>query len=68
MINYTIKGKNDEQRDVRLTPLKAIRFHCLQCVCWVPSEVKNCTGGLCPLHPYRFGTNPERNGIGGKSS
>jgi|TARA_B100001964_G_C14209578_1_gene589830 hypothetical protein len=67
MIKYTIHGKTGKEREVELTPLKAIRFHCLQCVGWHPSDVKHCTGKFCPLHPYRFGTNPEREGIGGKS-
>ena len=68
MIKHTIQWKTEEEREVGLTPVRAIRFHCLQCVGWSPSEVKSCTSKLCPLHLYRLGNNPEREGIGGKSS
>jgi hypothetical protein len=43
-----------------LTPGKAIRKHCLQCV-GTASEIRNCGGdkliggGSCPLYPYRLG-------------
>ena len=48
-----------------MTPLKAIRTFCLDCVdTWV--EVENCTADgregyeACPFHPYRFGHRPTR--------
>lgn len=66
MKKHTIRSKDSGTKEVSLTPIKAIRLNCLECICWVPSEVKNCTSKLCPLYPYRFGTNPERAGIGGK--
>ncbi|HHT9112192.1 MAG: hypothetical protein HZA47_04920 [Planctomycetes bacterium] len=52
-----------------LSPLKRIKAHCLGCV-ETRKEVKDCTGKLlsedrlCYLHPYRFGHNPKRKGIG----
>ncbi len=64
MIKHTIRAKDGKTKEVSLTPLKAIRYQCLECVCWSPYEVKNCTGKLCPLYPYRLGSNPERKGIG----
>jgi hypothetical protein len=64
MIKHTIRSKEDGTRKVSLTPLRAIRFHCLECIGWKPSEVKNCTSILCPLYPYRSGSNSERKGIG----
>jgi hypothetical protein len=66
MIEHEIRNKVEGTEVVLLTPIKAIRLNCLECICWVPSEVKNCTSKLCPLYLYRFGTNPERAGIGGK--
>mgnify|MGYP004000528571 FL=1 len=66
MIEHEIRNKVEGTEVVLLTPIKAIRLNCLECICWVPSEVKNCTSKLCTLYPYRFGTNPERAGIGGK--
>ena len=47
-----------------LTPVKAIRAACLDCSCRQPQEVKLCVIPDCQLYPYRFGTNPNRKGIG----
>jgi len=46
-----------------LTPLKAIRLKCLDCVTTV-KMVRECLEEDCPLHPYRLGNNPKRKGIG----
>lgn len=43
-----------------LTPIKAIRQHCLSCSNASPKEVKLCVVPDCPLYPYRLGTNPNR--------
>lgn len=40
------------------TPMAAIRNKCLDCCCWLPSEVRDCIAVDCPLHPYRFGKRP----------
>lgn len=48
----------------KTTPLQSIRQKCLDCSCWQPTEVRFCAATGCPLHPYRFGTNPARKGIG----
>ncbi len=50
------------------TPLKSIRFKCLECCCDSPYEVKLCTATNCPLYPYRFGKNPNRTGLKNKGS
>ncbi|MBW2148749.1 MAG: hypothetical protein JRI22_17185 [Deltaproteobacteria bacterium] len=43
----------------KLSPVKAIRAFCLQCVNGQRKEVKLCPSEkLCPLWPYRLGTNP----------
>lgn len=49
---------------IPLTPLKTIRSYCLQCAGGHPKEVRYCSVRECPLHFYRFGTNPSRQGIG----
>ena len=36
-------------------PLTAIRAMCLECVCWQPEEVRECSDRLCPLYRYRMG-------------
>jgi hypothetical protein len=38
----------------------AIRARCLDCVGWVPSEVRACCAMRCPLWPFRMGDNPFR--------
>jgi hypothetical protein len=42
------------------TPLKAIKRCCLACAGSVKSEVRDCEHADCPLHPFRFGKNPNR--------
>ena len=42
-----------------LTPLKAIRKNCLECMGDSAVEVKLCDMRDCPLHPYRSGKNPK---------
>lgn len=41
-----------------LTPIKAIREKCLNCVCGSAHEVKLCPCNDCSLYPFRFGKNP----------
>jgi hypothetical protein len=41
--------------------LDVIREKCLDCCCYQPSEVDQCTAIACSLWPYRFGTNPFSN-------
>lgn len=42
----------------QLTPLKAIRAKCLDCMCDSSNEVKLCPITDCSLYPFRFGKNP----------
>lgn len=48
-----------------LTPIKAIRAKCLDCMCDSAQEVRLCPCQDCPLYPYRMGRNPNRKGMGG---
>ncbi len=48
-----------------LTPMKAIRAKCLDCMCGQVNEVRLCPSTDCPLYPYRMGHNPSRKGKGG---
>lgn len=41
-----------------MTPLEAIKQHCIECCCGVRSEVLNCTVQNCALYPFRQGKNP----------
>ena len=51
----------------RVTPLKAIRLKCLDCSCQQPHEVRLCPHTECASYQYRFGKNPARRGMGGKT-
>ena len=42
----------------RLTPIKAIRAHCLDCSGQQPGEVRKCAVETCTLYPYRMGHRP----------
>jgi len=65
-LRHRIRNREGGTESVRLTPIKAIRLACLECCGWSPKEVTGCTSPLCPLFPYRAGSNPERAGIGGR--
>lgn len=45
-----------------MTPLEAIRAHCLHCSAGQPSEVRRCHLTACNLHPFRFGKLPKKAG------
>jgi hypothetical protein len=51
----------------RLTPVKAIRTKCLDCMNGSAHEVKLCNISDCSLFAYRFGKNPARKGVKNKA-
>lgn len=46
---------NGKTRVVDLTPLKAIRLHCVECMGFQKGFVNECSSTLCPLYPFRMG-------------
>lgn len=42
-----------------MTPMKAIRAKCLDCMCGSAHEVRLCPVTKCPLYVYRFGKRPK---------
>jgi hypothetical protein len=56
---YFFKYRNGKGRP----SVKLIRKFCVECM-GSTRLVSNCTTVECPLHRYRFGTNPKRKGIG----
>ena len=42
------------------TPLRSIRWKCVDCCCDSALEVRLCPCTDCALHVYRFGKNPNR--------
>lgn len=47
------------KREMVLSPLKAVRRHCLWCCCDQALEVRLCPAADCPLHPYRLRKGPD---------
>lgn len=43
-----------------MSPMEAIRAHCLDCCGGSPQEVRYCTATGCPSWPFRTGKNPWR--------
>lgn len=43
-----------------LSPVKAIKRHCLDCSGGSKKEVRECIIQDCPLYPFRLGKNPNR--------
>lgn len=42
-----------------MTPIKAIRAHCIECCGGSKKEARLCPAEKCPLHPYRMGHRPK---------
>lgn len=51
-----------------VTPLRAIRAHCMECQGESPKAVRDCGTESCHLWRYRLGHNPKRAGVGGRRS
>lgn len=47
---------------MNLTPLKAIKKHCLECSGFEKKQVRECVIQNCVLYIYKQGTNPNRKG------
>jgi hypothetical protein len=45
-----------------LTPLKAIRFNCKECMGFRVGEVSGCTSFLCLFFPFRMGKGHRKGG------
>ena len=64
-VKHTIKAwnyetnKQETKQISNLTPVRAIRLHCLECVGRSSKEVRECTSKFCALYPYRLGKKPD---------
>ena len=45
-----------------MTPIKAIRAHCIECCGGSMKEARLCPAEKCPLYPYRMGHRPPKPG------
>jgi hypothetical protein len=48
-------SRRQKTRKVKLTPLKAIKFNCIECMGFQDKFVMECTDEFCPLYPFRTG-------------
>jgi hypothetical protein len=53
-IKHTFRSESGVQTK-ELTPLKAIRAFCIECMGFHVQEVRGCPAPKCPLHPFRNG-------------
>jgi hypothetical protein len=59
MIKHKILVSPDNREETKnLTPIKAIRWKCLECCNFSNLEVRLCKIDNCALHPFRHGKNP----------
>lgn len=61
-IEQNIRTKEGEIQPVDLTPLKAIRYKCKECLNFQVRAIARCDSPLCPLFPYRMGKDPSLKG------
>jgi len=55
-IKHTIRANGfGKTKEVTLTPIKAIRCQCFECMGFQVAEIPKCTSPLCPLFPFRMG-------------
>ena len=47
--------------------ISLIRKKCMECMGKERNAIEDCTTTTCPIYVYRLGTNPAREGIGGKN-
>ena len=59
-LHHTIRDKGKQFKTVSLTPMKAIRLFCTECMGFQVLEIKECTDKHCPVFPYREGHNLSR--------
>jgi hypothetical protein len=60
-IKHQVRKNGDlKTKVVHLTPLKAIRLNCIECMGHQKSLISDCTDGLCPLYPFRTVKSPCR--------
>ena len=57
--NRTFDSSNEMRSRERIkNPNKGIRSYCITCMGGAPGYVRDCPSLMCPLWPFRMGTNP----------
>jgi len=57
--SHKIRSKRGFQVVKNLTPMRAIRLNCAECVGWNWADVRNCEIETCCFHPFRSGKRPK---------
>ena len=52
-LKHTIRHRSGGIVVVTLTPSKAIKCFCTECLGWAEEHPKNCQDIFCPLYPFR---------------
>lgn len=58
-----VKFKAGSVRPKRFSPMKAIRYKCLDCCSGSHVEVSECNNKDCSLWEFRFGKNPSKEAV-----
>jgi len=54
-IKHTVRNGKGGTIEAKLTPIKAIRLQCIECMGFQAAFVKKCSSPLCSLFPFRMG-------------
>lgn len=56
-MNHTVRTRDAKTKEIKnYTRGKAIKLFCTECLGWGESNPRDCTAPLCPLFPFRKGT------------
>jgi hypothetical protein len=54
-IMHTIRNDKGKLVEINLSPIKAIRLFCIECMGYQIAEIPRCTAPNCPLFPFKMG-------------
>lgn len=54
-VKHKIRDKKGALVEVNLTPIRAIRKFCVECMVFIADEIDSCIAQNCPLYPFRSG-------------
>ena len=54
-VKHKIRDKKGALVEVNLTPIRAIRKFCVECMVFREDQIDRCIAKHCPLYPFRSG-------------
>jgi hypothetical protein len=54
-VKHKIRDKKGALVEVNLTPIRAIRKFCVECMVFRADQIDRCIAKHCPLYPFRSG-------------